>query len=77
MLPPPRFSISGAARRASATSEYALTSSAIRNPSREVSTNGRARSSRSRERHAVHDEIEPADAALDRREHRVHLLVAA
>ena len=32
MLPPPRFSISGAARRASATSEYALTSSALRKP---------------------------------------------
>jgi len=39
-LPPPRFSISGVTTRVSPTSEYALTSSATRNASRDVSTNG-------------------------------------
>ena len=40
MLPAPRFSISGTTARVSAISEYALTSSAMRNPSREVCTKG-------------------------------------
>src|SRR5437867_3192240 len=40
MLPPPRFSINGTTARVRPTSEYALTSSAIRKLSRDVSTNG-------------------------------------
>src|SRR5439155_15048198 len=44
MLPPPRFSISGATARDNPMSEYALTSSAIRNPSREVCRNELERS---------------------------------
>ena len=56
MLPPPRRSISGAAPRASAISEYALTSSASLNPSREVCENGAVEILAPRERGAVHDE---------------------
>ena len=45
-LPPSRFSISGAAPRVSAISEYAEMSSAIRKPSRVVCENGEDSSSR-------------------------------
>jgi hypothetical protein len=46
MLPPPRRSISGTAPRDSAISEYALMSSEVLNPAREVWTNGAESSSR-------------------------------
>ena len=56
--------------------EYALTSSAMRNPSRDVCENGAARSSDFRERRAVDEEIEPAELLVERSAELGDLLVA-
>ena len=50
-------------------------SSDILNPSRVVSTNGALSSSGRRERHAVHEEIQPAELTVDALEHRGDLAV--
>ena len=77
MLPPPRFSRSGAVARATAISEYALMSSAMRKPSREVSTNGRVELVARRERRAVNDEVEAAECFAAPIRDVLDLLVAA
>jgi hypothetical protein len=67
MLPPPRFSISGTTARDSPISEYALTSSAMRKLSRDVSTNGILQRVGGANAGAVDAEVEAAELGVERR----------